>query len=699
MKRRPSFLLLLPFIFLFLLPAACDPENKSTSEPPVIVSGPSTREVYVGTELTVQVVATDVDTPELTFSFRAPTIPDALTRPNPLTMTPSGAQSAYFRFTPTSADVGDHFIDLVVSDGVHEVSGVLTVRVQSSTGSNPYPVFVAPLGSGTTLDLEQDTCFSIQIQVEDADSSAVDLTIEEPVLEGYELDAAAGAFTGSFSWCPTQKQIDEGDRFSLNLKADDREGHVTFKRYTLLLRRPTETDCPGADPVISHTPAASLESVNDLSITFNVTDDAGVFAAPVVYYSTSVSNPDDYYIGDLVPVTSQRVSGSATSGQYRAVIPNPVVSLAPGASRTVYYVIEAQDDDDTAGKCDHRVVAPATGMHQTVVTHPTGTVTGAGLCEPCTADVQCGGANDACVVLGGGQMRCLVDCQDDPESCPNGTVCSVGPLIGVSGLSRRQCVPLSGSCVAGGCVADSREDDDAPSTALPAITDGTYDDLTMCMDSSTGMVDPDWFRFTLASTSLAMIEVQFTHAQGDLDLRLRDSANVVVDRSMGVTDNETIVACLDPGTYYAEVFSWDEDVSTTYDLVFESIPGGCCVDDEWEPSDMENAIPVMHGDIVDELSICSGDEDWFAVDLVQGQYLYVEVLFDQLTDEQDLDVYVVSPNGSTILTPCCDPNNGQSATSNEELLFEATSTATYYVLVEGFYGSENTYLISFEVMN
>ncbi len=689
------------FLFLsllLLLPVACDPEKKTTSEKPVIVSGPSTREVYVGTELTVQVVATDVDTPELTFSFRAPTIPDATTRPNPLTMTQSGAQSAYFRFTPTSADVGDHFIDLVVSDGVHEVSGVLTVRVSSSTGSNPYPVFVAPLGSGTTLDLEQETCFSIQIQVEDADSSAVDITLEEPVIEGYTLNAAAGAFTGSFSWCPTQKQADEGDRFSLNLKADDREGHVTFKRYTLLLRRPVETDCPGADPVVTHTPTAAQETVNDLAITFTVTDDAGVFAAPVVYYSTSVANPDAYYIGDLVPVTAQRISGSPTNGQYRATIPNPVVSLTPGASRTVYYVIEAQDDDDTAGKCDHRVIAPASGMYQTAVTHPTGTVTGAGLCEACTADVQCGGPNDACVVLAGGQMRCLVDCQDDPDGCPNGTVCSVGPLIGVSGLSRRQCVPLSGSCVSGGCVADSREEDDAPSPSLPAITDGTYSDLTMCMDPSTGLADPDWFRFTLQTTTLALIEVQFSHARGDIDLRLRDAANLVLDRSMGVTDNETVVACLDPGTYYAEVFSWDEDVNTSYDLVFETIPGGCCVDDEWEPSDMQNAIPVMHGDILDELSICSGDEDWFAIDLAAGQYLYVEVLFTQLTDMQDLDVYVVSPNGSTILTPCCDPNNGQSATSNEELLFEATSTARYYVLVEGFYGSENSYMISFEII-
>ncbi len=691
--------ILLAGLISILSLSGCDPENKQKNEAPVLIGGPGTLQAYVGQQVTVQVVATDVDSETLTFSFRAPTIRDWQTRPNPPTMTAAGPKSAYFRFTPTAMDVGDHFVDLVVSDGKVETSGVLTLRVQASTGSNPYPVFVAPIGSGATLDLAQENCFNLHIEVEDADSPSVDITLEEPLHDGYKLNTTDGSFTGTFTWCPSPKQMDESDRFSLNLKADDREGHVTHKRYILLLRREAGTDCPGTPPVIQHTAQTNLSSVNDVEILFQVTDDLGVFDAPIVYYSTQVTDPQNYNIISLTPVASTFVSGTRQNGQYRAVIPNPVVQLSPNESRTLYYVIEAVDDDDTEGKCDNRTTAPAQGMFQTTVTHPAGTITGAGLCEPCTADVQCGSTNDACVVLGMGQTRCLVDCQDNPDGCPGGTVCSVDALIGVSGLTRRQCVPSSGFCVSSGtCTADTWEENDTPSPSLPAITEGTISGLTMCMDPTTGLPDPDWFRFVLNRPSLTLVELRFLHSQGDLDLRVRNTQNQILGQSMSVTNNELVLLCLQPATYYIEVFTWDEEINTTYSLVFETIEDGCCLDDEWEPSNSPaQAIPVLSGDIIDDLTICSGDEDWFSIQLQAGDILFVELLFDQLTDSQDLDVYVYGTNGTTNLTPCCDPNNGQSGTSNEELLFQAPATGTYYVVVDGFYGSENEYIISFEI--
>ncbi len=694
MRIKSSILVSFGLILL-----ACQPTSKNKGEPPAFVTGPGTHEVYVGTELTVQVTASDPDSPDLEFSFSAPTIADWQTRPNPPTFTKSGPQSAYFRFTPTASDVGDHFIELAVSDGKHRTTGVLTVRVQASTGSNPYPVFVAPLGSGTTLDLEQSSCFSIQVQVEDADSPAVDVTMEDPITDGYELQMNAGAFSGTFSWCPSPKQLEAGDRFTLNLKADDREGHVTFKRYTLLVRAPLETQCPGAAPSIVHSAMASLSTITDIPVEFTVTDDAGVFSPPVVYYSSTLTDPGNYYIGDLIPVTASLVSGTPASGQYRALIPNPVVNLNPGDTGTLYYVIEATDDDDTAGKCDHRTLVPSPGMFSTTVTRPTGTVTGGGLCAPCTADIQCGGPNDACVVLGGGQQRCLVDCQDDPDGCPEGTSCSVGPLVGVSGTTRRQCVPLAGRCASTTpCTPDAHEEDDALSNSLPALAEGTLNELTMCMDPLTAQADPDWFRFVLSQSSLVLLEIQFMHAQGDLDMRLRDSQNQVLDRSMSVTNNETIVTCLTPGTYYLEVFTWDEDVLVPYSLVYETAPDSCCQADEWEPNDdAAHAIPVQSGDILDNLSICMWDTDWFSISLRANEYLSVEMLFDQRSDSEDIDVYVIGPNGSTVLTPCCNANNGQSSTPNESLLFQAPAAGTYYVRVEGFLDAENpNYMISFE---
>lgn len=690
--------ILLSCIGCFII-LACQPNNTKKGQPPTFITGPGTYEVYVGTELTVPITASDPDSPDLSFSFSAPTIPNWQTRPNPPTLTKSGLQSAYFRFTPTASDVGDHFIELTVSDDSHTTTGVLTMRVQASTGSNPYPVFVAPLGSGSTLDLEQDSCFSIAIQVEDADSSAVDVTMEDPVLDGYDLQMQAGAFSGTFSWCPSAKQLDTDDRFTLNLKADDREGHVTFKRYTLLVRRPMETQCPGVAPSITHTAAASLSTITDIPVEFTVTDDSGVFSSPIVYYAVNLANPGNYYIGDLIPVTANLVSGTPTNGQYQALIPNPVVNLNPGESRTIYYVIEAVDDDDTQGKCDHRTLVPSPGMFSTIVTRPSGTVTGGGLCEPCTNDIQCGGIFDACIVLAGGQQRCLIDCQENPNGCPAGTACSVDPLIGVSGTTRRQCVPLAGRCTSTTtCTPDTHEEDDALSSTLPVLSEGTLNNLTMCMDPLTGQTDPDWFRFVLEESSLVLLEIQFMHAQGDLDMRLRNEQDQILDRSMSITNNETIISCLSPGTYYVEVFSWDEDISVPYSFIYDTTPDSCCQSDTWEPNnDAVHAIPVQSGDVLDALSICMWDTDWFSISLRANEYLNVELLFDQNSNSEDIDVYVIGPDGTTVLTPCCDPNNGQSATANESLLFKAPSAGTYYVKVEGFLDSENSnYMISFE---
>ena len=49
-----------------------------------------------------------------------------------------------------------------------------------------------------------------------------------------------------------------------------------------------------------------------------------------------------------------------------------------------------------------------------------------------------------------------------------------------------------------------------------------------------------------------------------------------------------------------------------------------------------------------------GTEDWFSIDLNAGDTLVVDLLFDQLAPESDLDLYLYAPDGQTNLTPCCD---------------------------------------------
>ena len=102
-------------------------------------------------------------------------------------------------------------------------------------------------------------------------------------------------------------------------------------------------------------------------------------------------------------------------------------------------------------------------------------------------------------------------------------------------------------------------------------------------------------------------------------------------------------------------------------------------------------------DVLDEMQICVDDPDWYEIDLNAGDTLVVDLLFDQYSFDDDLDVYLYDIGGVTNLTPCCDSNNGQSGTSDEQLTYTVTTTGTYYVVVEGYDGSTNEYMIGLDV--
>lgn len=65
-------------------------------------------------------------------------------------------------------------------------------------------------------------------------------------------------------------------------------------------------------------------------------------------------------------------------------------------------------------------------------------------CEPCRTSADCGGPDDLCVPLSGGQF-CTVACGDDPDACPPGFGCGLIGAVG-DGQVLMQCVPDNGIC-------------------------------------------------------------------------------------------------------------------------------------------------------------------------------------------------------------------------------------------------------------
>lgn len=79
--------------------------------------------------------------------------------------------------------------------------------------------------------------------------------------------------------------------------------------------------------------------------------------------------------------------------------------------------------------------------------------------------------------------------------------------------------------------------------------------------------DEDWFAFDTDATT-RRVQIDFSHAAGDLDLYLYDAAGNVVHESAGVRDQERVDASLPAGRYYARVVGYS-GATGSYTLTLE----------------------------------------------------------------------------------------------------------------------------------
>ena len=689
MQLRLRAVLVLPFFSLAFLVLGCG-DNTAPLLDPI-----GDRQAYANTELALVLHATDEDDDELTFSF-ASELPNITARTS---LDGLGDGRAMFRWTPLAADIGMPAFDFSVTDGEATTRETIVITVNPPGGESMAPVFVQPLGTGTTLDVQSQSCVDVPIVVEDPDTAGVTLGQIEPVIEGAQL-SQDGELSGNWSFCPTPAQIEADDRYTLTLSADDGDNPPTLKDYLIVLRSESKTDCPGQAPVVDHTPE-DVSSLNDLTITAHVSDDQGIKYEPLFYYSLSAPG-EPPNVTQMTQLTMLLLDGDMQNGDWGADVPNPVVNTSPGSTAQLYYVIVVQDNDDAEGSCDHLTQAPASGSYTVTVTNPGGSG-GLGLCDSCTADVQCGGSGDLCVFLDGG-YHCFQGCQGNND-CPTGYYCSFAEFTSVDNVSARQCIPNDYQCDGGTgpptCTDDSFEENDSltqasSNTVLPP---GTYNNLKSCPAGSGD--DEDWYRIDVSSEAQVNLSISGGSAT-DLDLALYDTNGTLIDKSDSLTSNEALSACLTSGYYYVRIYAYGS-AENSYSLTYSQTATSCsssCQDDGDENDD--NASQARYVNLNNSPytsttnAICAWDDDWFEVYLFGGETLYATLTFSQSNSSEDLDLYFFQ--GSTDLTGCdeqnpggCDYQNGQSGTSNETLTWPIAQTDTYYVVVHGWAGSENLY--------
>lgn len=647
--------------------------------------------VAVGDEVVIELRASNPSGSDITYSYRtdAPEIEGAS-----LTRRPDG--TGLFTWTPTAANVGSWEFDFTARDQSGPTTRTVTVEVRSALGVNSIPLFRRPLGAGTAVPFMDGNCIEIEAVVTDQDSTEVVFVEEQPIIEGGQLLQRNG-FEAVWRWCPTEDQYNAQDRYVLTLSADDGTNPKAVKRYQLILRDPTPRVCSGAAPVVSHL-AESRSSIRPLRIEAEVSDESGLKAAPLIYYSeTPPSDPPD--LRSMTQLTMALGRGDSRAGSWTVDIPNPLAEAEPGATTAIYYVLVAEDNDDSGGKCDHIV----TQTYQMTVTAPADEGD-SNLCQACSADAQCGGDDDLCVRVGAeGDAFCFAACGPTSE-CPDGYVCSASEVTSIGGQSARQCVPVDERCDGGNtCSDDSFEQNDGRGQAQ-AIEPGATGDLRMCPLANIS-ADEDWYTFTVTEDSDTTIAIS-GDTYPNMELSLLDEAGVLMAASEDWGSDDDVQRCLTPGTYSVRVYSYFSG-QNDYSLLLSTIPGQCedtggtCSDDPFEDDDSAGQARVPdYEDFVfrsTDNQICSADEDWFYIYLFGGESIYGSLAFDQVTPDQDLDFAVFDDLGNLVLgcdetdPYACDPSNGQSGTSNEQLSFTADSGGEYYVVVRGWAGAENGY--------
>ncbi len=238
----------------------------------------------------------------------------------------------------------------------------------------------------------------------------------------------------------------------------------------------------------------------------------------------------------------------------------------------------------------------------------------------------------------------------------------------------------------GGCTGDPKEPNNSTgqATSLAAYMNGSpLTNLSICPG------DVDYFSVPLAVGDSLVASIEFTDANGDLDLRLQDASGDNLDQSAGSSNIETVIleGAAKSGTYYLVVEGYPaETTENTYSIEVLVESSSTCTDDGMEPNDGKSqAKPLYNTGVTPGLTLC-GDADWFdlgpgpgdvtvAVDALGGAA--VKAWFAEETDLNNL-----------ISLPC-----SQGSCLGARTL---PSLGHLYLVVEGPYGSTYDIEVDFQ---
>jgi uncharacterized protein (DUF2141 family) len=301
------------------------------------------------------------------------------------------------------------------------------------------------------------------------------------------------------------------------------------------------------------------------------------------------------------------------------------------------------------------------------------------LAGPCTSDAACGPPNQVCEggqcvpgcsQVGGlqcsgatqcnnGSGRCdplpNPTCMDDAQCNAPSTICQNGacvPGCASSGCGTNlTCNMTSGRCEtpppAPMCTRDAFEPNDTQAAARALTAGMTQSGLGAC----TG--EDDFFSFALAAGDRLQIQVDYATAEGDVDISLLNAAGTSVASSASTSGRESVsYTAMTAGTYAIRVYLYRDSGTTpgnTYSIQLTHTPAPpvqMCTNDRFEPNDSQTAATTMSPRREAGLNLCMGNDDFYAISLVPGDQLTVDLAFRDA--EGDIDLRLLDPSGASV---------------------------------------------------
>lgn len=185
------------------------------------------------------------------------------------------------------------------------------------------------------------------------------------------------------------------------------------------------------------------------------------------------------------------------------------------------------------------------------------------------------------------------------------------------------------------CRDDGYEDNDTRIDAA-VVLGGTLDGLVVCPG------DSDYFAIDLAAGDDLAITATFSDAAGDLDLLLFNADGTVVGSAVTITDNETIdYTATRSGRYVVQAYLLGDDdvLGNTYELDLDVTSAGpACDTDRFEDNDTESTAIDFDAGAYTSLIVCDDDDDYYAFDLGVGDTINIDVDFDFLDGNINIDL-------------------------------------------------------------